>query len=192
MRVFFRLGDTQLGALVVGQILPEHIVQYLRRIGAGGVDIGSVFREHHEITQQGPNAPLKILEVIIDQGPGQLPGPVCTEIHEQHHVTVVDQGRRFALALNHRGLHKFIVLVPLIGRFQPGAGAGAGKRRFGFGQQPVGTLDPIPAVVAVHGIEASAQGGDPTDAVALEKGVCPLQRGHCAAGRGVPAVQKGM
>jgi hypothetical protein len=87
--ILLGLGDAQLRELPLRDPGAEHVVQRLRRKGAGDVEAGCVLRGHHEAGEPRTAPALEAVEGVIDQRPGHLPRAIGAEVHEQHRVAVV-------------------------------------------------------------------------------------------------------
>ena len=108
------------------------------------------------------------VEVVEDEGAGDLPRPIPAVVDEENRVAVLDP-RAPGIADGARGdeLVTFLartprVVVVILDRF-----AGRGEVGYGVaaaGQAVVGALHPVPAVVSIHRPVAPAQGGDLTHA----------------------------
>ena len=128
----------------------------------------------------------------VDKGMGQLPGPVGPEIKEDNRITVVDGGQRLAVIGDHRGLDELIVFAAPIGRSHCLACFGGQILTPAIHHGLPGQGNPIPAVVAIHGIIAAADRGDLTHADPAH-GLGKLgQVSGSAPGRGVAAIHEGV
>ncbi len=104
---------------------------------------------------------------------------------------VVHLRRRLTGGSNNPGLDKFVILTGVVSRGD-GGGAIGSDLPLALNQRPPSPLDPLPAIVAVHGIIAADDRGDPP---AAEPGHLRLQlrkilRG--AARRCIATVEKGV
>ena len=114
--------------LVVGPVSYTHL---------GGV----ILRVAHE--GQGEELTGKAVKVRIHQRTGNLPGPVGTEVEEDHAVVVGDR----ALAVAHHGLDKFIGDAGGIGILHGSHGHGIEGGAFAVDHGVIGLLHPVPCLL---------------------------------------------
>ena len=160
MGVLLGLGDAQLGEAQPGDILAKDVGELPvgeghLHAGHGGVVLGGAY------IGDGKEAPfaLHVGEVGVDEAAGDLPGPVGAEVHKDDGVARVD---RRVFHADHR-LHELVGDARIVGLLD-------GVHRVGIegplaaGDGVVGPLHAVPALIPVHGVEASHDGGDPPHA----------------------------
>ena len=145
-------------------------------------------RRGHETRGLWALPALESVETVIDEGARQLPGPVGSEVHEQHRVTVPNRCR----IADARGGNEFIAFVPRIGLVEGLCGAVRRVLRLARREQVVDGLHAVPALVPIHRKIAS---GHRRDAPGPDLGEAVFRgfegRGR-AAGRRVAPVEEGV
>ena len=186
--VLLGFGDAQLGLALLGQVFAKHIGQGFGLEGAGRRDARGVLGEHDEAGQLRDAAAGECSKVRLDEGAGQLAGTVGAEIHEHHGIAIRHRGRR----AYHRGLDELVAFAAFVGGGQAGAGVIGQIVALAVDDQLVGLLDPVPAVVAVHGEVAADQAGDAPLAELGERGVEQFDGRLGALWWSIAAVEKGV
>ena len=164
--VLLGLGDAQLGLALLGQPLAQGVDQGGGRVGAGGLDVGRVLGQHHEVQGRGGGTG-EAGEVAVDEGAGDLAGTVGTEVHEDQRIAIFHRGG----VADAGGLDELVVLFTGIGGSQGVGGVVGGELALALGHQVIGLLHAIPAVVTVHGEVTADHGGETTLAQAGEQSV---------------------
>ncbi len=194
MGVLLGLGDAQLGLATLLHDLAQGVVEVCWREGRGRGNIRGILGQHDQAIggQRRAHLTAEAVEVLEHEGAGQLAGAVGAEIQEQHGVAVLGSDR-LAVRAHAGGGDEFVGLATFVGGVEAGFGALGLVLAMAFGDQAVGFLDAVPAVVAVHGEVATDDRGDeavvPTHQLG-ELGVGALDRGPGALGRGVAAVEE--
>jgi len=160
VRVLFRLGNTQLGFAQAGDVVAKGIDHRLRRVGAMGVEACFVFGGHHKVAEGGARLTAETAEVVSNESVGQLTGAVGAEVHKQYRITIPDERGRFSLFDNQGWLDELVAFAALIGGLKPCRRSVGNKLRLPQGQHIVHRLNPLPAVVPVHGVIATGDAGD--------------------------------
>ena len=187
MGVLLRLSDAQLGQPQMAEVLAQAVFHL--DAGEGHLHVGHrgvVLRVAH--VGQGEELAGEAVKVRVHKGPGDLPGPVGPEVEEDHAVVV----GHAPIRVHHHRLHELIGDAPGIGLPHGGHRVGVGVGAFAVDHGVVGGLQPVPALVTVHGVVAADHRGDlaHADGAALLHGL-----GHevrAGGGRDVPAVQEGV
>lgn len=132
------------------------------------------------------------VEIRVHEGAGDLARAVGAEVHEDQRVAVLHRGIGLTGGADHGRSDELVVFTALISGLQAGDRILGHGVAFGRGQQVIGQLHAIPAVVAVHRVVAADQRGDAPDAQRGEGVTAALQRGFGAARRRVAPVEEGM
>ena len=91
---------------------------------------------------------------------------------------------------NCRGLHEFVVFAAGIGRLETGQRVHGHVRRAAIDEEIVGLRNPIPALVAIHGVVATDDRRNARTAMLRAYAVHERKRGGGTARRGIAAVQE--
>ena len=161
MRIFLRFRRSELAQPSLRHHLAQQAIEGFGREGHCQGQALFVLGEGDHVEGADQLAP-KLFEVRQHQGPNQLAHPVGSEVEADHPIPGVDQPWSQA--------HRFEELIAdLLG---VGSMDGVDGAEFGdgagFGVEAVGLLGAIPAVVAVHGPVAAAEGGDAADPCPLD------------------------
>ena len=191
MGILLGLGDPGLGHMVGRQPFPEgignrYLVERHFLIGDSGIIIAEA---HKGDILSG--TPVKPLEIVIAESPGDLSGAVRPEIEEYHGISVLHHCHRLAVLHRHRGLYKLICLLPVVGLLDAADAAG-GSQPLSPGHGIIGQLHPVVIIIPVHGIIAAHYRSDPAHADLLHLRRQVLGETFAAGRRRVPAVQKAM
>ncbi len=156
VRVLLGLGDAQLPEPLRGDVFAETVADVLRQECRRQREVRAVAGQRAVVTEFGNAAARKAAEPGIGERARHLAGAVGAEIHEHHRITVAHRrGRR------DRGrLHELVVLAARIGLLERGQRIGRLVGRLALREQVVGGLHAFPALVAVHRIVASDDGGN--------------------------------
>ena len=185
MGVLLGLGDAQLVLAGSCQKLAQRVAQILggEQHGMETVQLGRVFAHAQSGGEAGAPLALEAREIGIEEGRHELAHPVGAEIGHQQPVAVAHA----VIAADRRGLDELIALAALIAGQHRRIGA-RGPLACCFDQSLIGQRQSLPALVAVHGVIASAHGGD-RDAGrlggesgkkfprALRRGIAPVEEG---------------
>ena len=185
MGILFRLSYAQLLQPGPADDLAQGILQILGGKGHRHIQGGVVLGHAGVMNPHGPGG--KFPEIPVYKGPGDLPGPVGTEVKEDDAVAVLNQPP----AIHQGGLEKFIVLPPgvaLLHRLNRRDGGMASP----IGQAAVGLLHPLPASIPVHGEVAAGDCSHPAGADAGDLLFQLPDVGEGASGGNIPAIQDGM
>ncbi len=150
--------------------------------------LAGVLGEHDKAGQLWLARTFEVLEVVLDEDPGQLAGPVGAEVHEHHGIAVFDLDR-FA---DGGGLDEFIALFAGVGGLQAFLGGGGVELALAVDDQVVGLGHTVPAIVAVHGEVTADQAGDAALAQGLEGFVQQFDGRLGAFGRRIATVEEGV
>ena len=145
--------------------------------------------ERHEACKLRKAFALEAVEVGADEGASEFAGAVRTEVHEYDNIVIIDGCSGSA---NYCWFNEFIVFVACIGRGEGGFGIGEGKLGLATREEIIGGFDSVPTVIAIHGIEAPANRGDPATAASSKQCLDPKQRTERAARWRVTTIEKGM
>ena len=155
MRVLLGLGDVQLARPGLRDHLGQRHLRDMRRERHRVVPALAVLGEGHQ-ADPGHDPAGELVEVRLAERPGQLTGSIRAEVEVEHHVPV----RHPVVVADHGRLDELVRFVPLI-RLRHGC---LGRRRvaaLGVDDRVVCPLDPIPPAVAIHGVVAPTDRGDP-------------------------------
>ena len=183
--VFFRFGNAQLGLAGLGQ-------DFAQCVGDPFFIIDDVYRKVVFVTGHGRKVRVQFLrtreavEIGDDESGRQLTGPVGAEVEEDDAVPILD-----GMFMDDCRDDEFVGNVSCIGMFQAGLGIRF-LRSFAEGDGIIGFFDAFPALVAVHGIVAAADGGDFTDAEFCALVFQFLEVFAGTAGQYVAAVEEGV
>ena len=158
--VFLRLRDTDLRAPRGTHHLPHGFAQ------VGGVEEHPhvaellVVLRHAHVVQALDRLHMLLRECLLGERARDLSRPVGTEVETDHHVPFPDGGQRFAVCIHvDDGFEEFVggfrIVVPLDGFQQVPALLSAALH-----QCVVRLGDPLPARIAVHGVETAGHRGD--------------------------------
>src|SRR5690606_24701236 len=114
------------------------------------------------------------------------------DLHENDAVAGIHQPRLLTIGLNAGCADELVVLASLVSGLQGLGTSGSLIGGFTQSDQIIGALDPVPAVVPVHGEITTHDGCSTTHADFGENGVGFLQRRLGATGRCVATIQEGM
>ena len=187
MCVFFRLGNAQLSHAHLTEIFAKAIAD--AHPGEGHLHMGHcgvIFRVAHE--GDGKILTGKAIKIRVHQSPGDLPGPVGTEVEEYYTVVIRDG----TLGVTDHGLHKLVRDAGGIGVLHSGHGHRVKMGALPIHHSVIGLLHPVPALVAVHGVVPAHHSGDLShaDLTALLHGLS--HKLHAGGGGHIPSVQKGV
>ena len=154
-----------------------------QHIGHSGV----IFRGTHKGDPGHPIGPVHTLEIRIHKASGDLAGPVRAEVKEDNGVPIVHPG---TLEAYHR-LHKFVGNSGIVGSLHGIHRIGM-ERPFSSGHSIIGALNPIPALIPVHGVVSSHDRCNLTDTDLCTFGLKVFHKALARGGRDVPAVQEAM
>ena len=101
-------------------------------------------------------------------------------------------GIGLAFSTNHGRFHEFIVFITCVCGFQGFNGRRELELTFCQGHQVIGLFNAIPAVVAVHGVVTTNDGGDAAFAQCGKFLFEGLQRAFCAAWWRIATIQEGV
>ena len=193
MGVLLGLGDVELAPARLREGLGERAGLLGRERDLdrqAGLVLGH--RDDEEPGRGGPavrRCPIEAAQLRVGQGVDELARPIRPEVGMDDRVAVAHEA---VDPLDHRRPHELVVLAALVGRFD----GGNGRRRalpHPVDDRVVALLDPLPPVVAIHGVVAPADRRDP--GVGVGGGEPSLEvREECdrRAGRRVPAVEERM
>ncbi|MNX92463.1 hypothetical protein D3C86_1246030 [compost metagenome] len=155
VRVLLGLGGTQLAHPGVGEHRREDAIERLGQEGQRQPE-ARVVLGHADVLDLGEVGALEGVELGIRQGAGDLAGAVGPEVEEDHRVARAD-----AAFLGHDDrLDELVGLAAQVRALHGLAGARSAVLGHAVHEGAVGDLDPLPAVVAVHGVVAPHDGGD--------------------------------
>ena len=157
MRVFLRLRDAELALAGLGDRLAEGVVhQFLVEEDVHAGERG-VVRSQAAIIERDRMHSL-FGHVALRQHGGQLAGAVVAEIVEDDGVAFFHLRQRCAGGVgDYDRLDEFVGHVGVIGGLDALQG-GSERGALAFDQQVIGLFHAVPALVAVHRIEAAADG----------------------------------
>jgi hypothetical protein len=190
--ILLGLGDAQLGEAAGGDVLAEDMGQPLGRIGHRAIEVGMVPGQGDEGPERDAGPAQEAIEAGLDEGPGQLPGPIGPVVHEHQDIARADLDRFSAARHDGGRLQELVGLPALIGHVERDEGIGRAPGRLAAGDQAIGRLGARPALVAVHGVVTADQRGDPPPPQGVELDLGELDGLGGALGRTVAAVQEGM
>ena len=154
--ILLRLGSVQLLLALTAQILAQRVLYVL----LGEQDVYAlercVVRRHTIVLQIGNGLHALGLHVLLCQHDGQLLGTVVTEVDEDDDIALLYQTVHLCIV---NGLDE-LVRHALVIRLLHGLNHVGALLALTFDQQVVGFLDTLPPLVAVHGIEATYDGGN--------------------------------
>ena len=119
--------------------------------GEGGV-IGS---EAAVVQRKGVHAFFR--HILLGEHGGEFAGAVVAEVVEDDGISFLDGGNGLAALGNHDGLDELVGDIGIVAGLDAFLGAFKGVA-LAFDQEIVGLFHAVPALVAVHGIEAAADG----------------------------------
>ena len=187
VRVFLGFGHTQLGEAHVGNCLPKSIGQIQRREqhGQERVQRACIARHACGSSEFKRSRTDKISEMRVKQAGQEFTHPVGTEIRRKQNISVFN-----AVITRHYGRRdEFVCLTGCIGSVYLRERIGS-TISFRFRNDFVGLFHTVPAIVAVHGVEAPGECGNFCSVWKIGQ-----QALHIATGafwRRVPAIKKGM
>ena len=155
-------------------------------VGNRGIIVG---KAHISDIHPGPS--VKALEIIITECPGNLSGPVRTEIKENNGIPLLNRGNRLSVFHRQSRLYKLIGLSPVVGFLNSADSAGGGQS-FSLCHGIISQLHTIPVVISVHHIITPHDGSNPAHAELLHlcaQSLCILLS---AGRRGIPSIQEAM
>ena len=191
MGILLGLGDVELVPAALAHHLGEAVADVLRRVGdphrqpalvLGHGDVGQIV---------GDAAPLELREVLVEEGVGQLARPVGPEVEEDHGVPIDDPHRLLPLGADADRRQELVGDPDLVLRADVGDGIGRACLA-GAGDDLVGPLDAVPALVTIHGVVAAGHRDDPAHPDAPEVGDELLHEAGTAVGQLVTAVREGV
>ena len=154
VRVFLGLGQAELPQLVLGHPLADGVDDDALGIGGGHVGIVGVgILDHPQQRRQLGLVTLEAVETGLADGLEDLAGAVGAEVHAEEAVT----GLQPLVAVDHRGRDELVGLVLGVALAHRGHRVG-GALALAEDHRVIGLLDPLPAVVAVHGVVATDDG----------------------------------
>ncbi len=185
MGVLLGLGDAQLSSAGCRDHLAQGLSQVAGREQRGDQRLqGGRVLHHAQRAGEGDQAPaVETVEQRIQQCREDLADPVGTEVGHQeavaiaHPVVAGDRGRRNELVAQLLGIGGLDRRARALRAFAPARG-----------EQVVGRGHALPALVAVHRIEAAGDRGDRSGGLRLEG----LEKPERALRRRVASVEKGM
>lgn len=186
--VFFRLSDAELFEACGGNDLAEDVGELLLLKHHGG-GVASLVLRHGDVVNVRVNATVKAIEVVIDEGAGELAGAVCTEVEEEYDVFIA---HTLSVGLaEDAGFKEFVrhaVSIAFFSKLSGGASAGLALTE---DDGIPADLNAVPAFVAIHGIE-TANNGSNLGTVG-GNGILQLLEESCATlGIGVATIGDGM
>ena len=160
MGIFFRFRNAQLGAAGGG----HHLTERLRDVFLVEEDVQPgelvvVGRQAAVVERQGVHPGLG--HILLREDGGDFAGAVVAEVEEDDGVARLDLRQRISGGIGDDGrLDEFIRHARIVGGLH---GFGSGGKRFAgaLHEQVVAGFDPLPALVAVHRVEAAADRSDP-------------------------------
>jgi hypothetical protein len=153
-------------------------------------DVCGVFGQHDEI-EVYHFLTGETVEIAVDEGAGDFTRAVSTEVHENQRVAVFHRGIGLAFSADHGRFHEFVVFIARVSGFQTFNGGRELEFAFCQGHQVIGLFNAIPAVVAVHGVVTTNDGGH---AAFAQRGKFVFEgfRAFSAARRRIAAIQEGV
>ena len=155
MSIFFSFGDPQLLKLPVGQHLAQGIRQSFRRKCHRRFDSFIILSHTDKLYRAGRLRTCKMRKILIYKSPGQLSGPVGTEIEKDHPITGFDAG--FCFRRGYERHYEFISNTRCI-RSAHAADRVGTDSSFMAHHSVIGFLHTFPAFIPVHGIVTSCHG----------------------------------
>ncbi len=186
--VFLGLSNAQLGLAVVGEIFAEHVGQAFRGKRAGRRYTRGILRQHDEASQLRYPGALEFAEARLDEAARKFTCTVGAEVHEHHGIAVLDTDR----LANSGGLDELVALATLVGGDQPVDCIVRVVLSFSVNNQAVRLLDPVPAVVTIHGEVAANQTCNAPFAQTGEGRLHQFDGVLCALRWRVAAIKKGV
>ncbi len=132
----------------------------MRREGDLDVEVLVVFRHGDEVGQLRRRTAVEFREVLLDERARQLTGAVSAEVGEDDGVAVLDLGHLALLVADGGCVNELVRFAAGVGHFHRFAGGIRLVFRFATGDDVVGFLDALPAIVAVHGVVAPDDGAN--------------------------------
>ena len=155
MRIFFRLGDTELSQARFADCLAQAVLNTFRRIGNVNIQAFLVLRHRREGNSDNLFDAREAVKSFVRKGVSQLASAVRAEVEENNSVGF---GNARVVADNN-GIDKLISDFGIVGGFNRHVGGGL-LGRVGFGNGVVGFLNAIPTFISVHCVVATADCGD--------------------------------
>ena len=191
VRVLLGLGDAQL--LEAGarhRLAQPHLDDFRREQRAQQRIEGRRIVDHADCRRELHHArAVEAVEPRIEQRRQDLARPVGAEIEHQEAVAVLHAG----IAVDHGRQHELVVELGGISLLDGGDRRGGVLVGLGVDDRVIGQRYALPALVAIHRIEAAGHGGEPDRQAGLERrlhGLEAILQG--TARRHVPAVEEGM
>ena len=156
VRVLLGLGNAQLPEPLPGDVFAETVADVLRQECRRQREVRAVAGQRAVVTEFGYVASRKTAEPGIGERARHLAGAVGAEIHEHHRVAVTHRHDRRDCGR----LHELVAFAARIGLLERGQRIARLVERLALREQVVGGLHAFPALVAVHRIVASDDGGD--------------------------------
>ena len=191
MRILLSFGDAQLRFVIFRHPLAEGVCQGSGWIRAWGFDIRCILGQLDEIDLRHFLTG-ETVEIVVDEGAGDFARAIGTEVHEDQRIAIFHGGIGLAFSADHGCLHKFVVFITRVSRFQAFNGGRELELAFCQGQQIIGLLNAVPAVVAVHGIVTTNDGRHAAFAQCGKFVFKRFKRTFCAAWRRIATIQEGV
>ena len=156
MRIFLRLGDSQLLQVPAGDEFAEAVGDRLRRERDAEVpELVAVARQAHELRKPRKARSGKAVECAIRQRARHLPRAVGAKVHEHDDVAVAHL-RRTVCAGDHGRPDELIRFAACVGGLERRFRRRSREWSDAVDEELVSGRHALPALVAVHGVVAAA------------------------------------
>ena len=190
--VLFGLGDTEILPVELLANVAHDVDERLAGENGRQVEALVVLGHGGELQVLRGEGPGRNFEGLADESFGQFAATVGPVVEEEAGVVVADKANWFIAAIHDGdGLDEFVGLAEFVGSADDFHGI-SGLQAFAENHGVEGGFNPLPALVAIHGIEAAGDGGDLAETDLVELLLEGFDVSQTAVRRGVAAIHKGV